>query len=187
MPKLIDPTRLDNGMKAWLVYYARKNLWRVPDWYDLSDLIQDGYICYLKCRARYKGSPRITQRREFMALFMRAFINHVTDLSNLKTDAGEVPILSGVDSLSESQAIERFVPPEHEEATTRLLIKEAPLEVKALMYLFFTEDGRGRLQRRLFRRCNGERETTNEFLCRLIGVDPDTVNLPNIVQNYLLN
>lgn len=95
---------LDDGLKKWIVVTARRNYWRVSAWYDLDDLIQDGYLCYQKCVVKYarlirKRRPSKDDRRNFMALVKRAYENHIHDLASKRTDQKEYTLstLSGDD------------------------------------------------------------------------------------------
>src|ERR1700723_269173 len=78
-----DDPYLDAGLKGWMVNTARKHYWKVASHYEFEDLIQDGYLCFAKCRAgfKYEGGPDFGHNRKtFMAFFQMAFINHITDL-----------------------------------------------------------------------------------------------------------
>lgn len=49
---------LDAGMEGYIRNLAVREYWRVAGWYGpretgLDDLIQDGYMCFARCRARY--------------------------------------------------------------------------------------------------------------------------------------
>lgn len=81
---------LDEGLKRWIYRTAHRNYWRVSRWYDLDDLIQDGFLCYQKCAHKYrrlqrKRKPRKDDRRNFMALVKRAYENHIHDLASKRT------------------------------------------------------------------------------------------------------
>lgn len=81
---------LDEGMKRWIYRTARRHYWRVASWYDLDDLIQEGFLAYQKCQVKYarlarKRNPRPEDRRNFMALVMRAFENRIHDLASKRT------------------------------------------------------------------------------------------------------
>ncbi|MFA5699618.1 MAG: hypothetical protein WC954_07810 [Sphaerochaeta sp.] len=90
---------LDEGMKRWIVATAYRNHWRVAAWYDLDDLIQDGYLSYHKCATKYdrlirKRKPKKEDRRNFMALVKRTFENHIHDLASKRTRQRPEVILS---------------------------------------------------------------------------------------------
>ena len=77
---------LDAGMKGWIVNTAKKEFWKVAEWYEFQDLVQDGYLCYYKCRKRLHGrllvkTPTKDQRREVQAYVKTAFLNHISTLA----------------------------------------------------------------------------------------------------------
>src|SRR5690554_2636340 len=87
----------DAGLKRWIRATAYKNYWRVSHWYDLEDLIQDGYMAYCTCAEHYghlvrKRKPSAEDRRNFMALVKRTFENHIHDLATKRTVTQELPI-----------------------------------------------------------------------------------------------
>ena len=95
-----DDIYLDAVLRGWIVNTAKKELWRMSDWYSLEDLVQDGYLCYCKCRERYKKdkqlwsvAPTKMQRRWFMALVQTAYYNHIMTLA---TKASRTPEDSSV-------------------------------------------------------------------------------------------
>lgn len=108
---------LDEGMKRWIIATARKHHWRVASWYDLDDLIQDGYLAYHKCAYRYarlvrKRNPKKEDRRNFMALVMRTYENHIHDLASKRTAQRPEVIVSRLNlklaDYNESTVLERI-------------------------------------------------------------------------------
>ncbi len=80
---------MDVGTIGWLHRYARRHFWRLPSWYDYDDLIQDGYLNWLRITQRYTD---VTERKHMMRLFQICFVNHVNNLSNWKTKTPEVAV-----------------------------------------------------------------------------------------------
>lgn len=194
---------LDAGMRGWIANTARKNFWRVAHWYELDDLIQDGYICFAKCRARYVGkrnmvnsrgercrylperNPDKTARQHFAALVKITYHNHITDLakSRMRLEDHAVSQLCTPEQSAE-EYLDTQLPPEPEAATLAVLLAGAPAEVAELLRVL-AADGldllrfqRRRVGRRLLR------ETSNEFYCRLLGKDPNTVDVLAQVRAY---
>lgn len=71
---------MDKGAVGWLIKTANENYWRVEGFCTRDDLIQDGYVCYLKIAERYKKK----NKAHTMALFKTAYFNHIHDLSNAR-------------------------------------------------------------------------------------------------------
>lgn len=174
--------RLDKGLKGWIVNYARQNYWRVASYYELEDLIQDGYVCYCKCNERY---GHVRDQAHFMALVKTTFFRHIIDLSNNRTESIEI-------TLVEPEALATLAPSTPSEGEFACLLRQLPSELaellralmddaKSIPYLRETDartpDGR-------FRKC--ERESRNEWLCRLIGADPKTINMEELFHAYFM-
>lgn len=177
-----DPL-LDAGVRGLIVNMAKKNFWRVASWYDLQDLIQDGYLCFAKVRNRY---PTATDVRHVTALFKTTFFRHITDLANERTQGNEQTISQLVAVPGQEEAVwERLIGGQDEEATLKVMLRNAPAELRALYRFLSSEDGRRRLSEP-YRWRYGVRETTNQYLCRKLGFDANTVNLEEMARNYLL-
>lgn len=157
---------MDRGARLWIVRTAQKHLWRVPSWYTLDDLVQDGFVQYSRILEKY---PHITETRHRMGLFKTTFLHYIDDLSKQKTrlpECNESSLIRDGESGSPFESIADL-------PATDLLAK-APEVVHRLLSVINTEDGRRSL-RALYRiRKDGTRETTNTRLARLTGLTPET-------------
>lgn len=160
--------RLDAGIKGWIINTSKKNLWRVPSWYDLDDLIQDGYICYASCNLRYKA---VKEQRHFMALVKVTFINHIHDLSKVRTRLPEEALPP------EAMAFQGVV---QSEAPFFTLVKQLPGELVALIEHLLSDKPKPAYKQFP----DHTRETTNQYLCRLLGIDPNAVNLATVFREH---
>jgi DNA-directed RNA polymerase specialized sigma24 family protein len=158
--------RLDAIMRGWIVNTARKSYWRVAGWYDLDDLIQDGYICYLKCHEKY---PAELNRRNFMALVQRTFQNHINKLAITKSRQLDAPL----DSLSLAESVEDHLDalslPDHEEQMFNVLVSELPEKFRELVRILMKDH-----ELAMSRPQSTGPETRNAWLCRIAGIDPGT-------------
>ncbi len=196
--KINDPL-MDRSMSGWIHNTARQNYWRVAKWYDLSDLIQDGYLAFAKCRSRYGhrfGTPPTKEERKwFMALVQTTFCNHIYDLATARSRGSETTEAW----LSEGQAQQLADVPATDIATDvevgsvlTTLTAELSQLVLALINDPSARHRRTRLRTR--RTATGAvrvqkgrrfiRETQNEFYCRLIGADPRSVNLTQQIADH---
>lgn len=165
----------DQGCRLWIARTAQKHFWRVASWYDLDDLVQDGYLCWAITRRTYSDLIDAAQINHFMALFKRVYLNHITDLANKRTrQAPEVSltIIMNEDDEAESQ----FDPPVPEESTLAVTLAQAPKVVQNFLQAMDTERGRRAMQSRL-RQTSTHLETPNERLCRLAGADPEAIDM----------
>lgn len=175
---------MDAGARGWTVKTARRNYWRVARWYDLDDLIQDGFMQYYRIAGKYS---HVTERRHLMAIFKLTYMSWITDLANKRTREPE-EITSCVlmpGAADDTPLWDKLVTGEPEQASLRLVLAEAPAPVRAVLSILATEEGRARL-RSPYRIRRVGRETLNERLCRIAGYDPTTINLVSWVRNYLI-
>lgn len=187
---------LDEGMRGWIISTAKKNYWRVAAYYDLDDLIQDGYLCYAKCHARYthltvKRHPLKDDKRRFMALVQAAFTNHITTLAWKRSRLPEQNFSATAHVLGvpdEGALLEDLLSPQQEQATVSLLLSTAPKEIKRLFELL-VEDAvslGGYLRMRRQGQRSRQRETNNEYFCRLLGLNPAEIDLIGLVDRHFL-
>ena len=134
---------LDAGVRGWLVNTARKHYWKVSSWLEFEDLIQDGYFCFAKARARFKYTmevPDHENRKMFMAFFQMAFINHITDLQ--KDPRSQRQELVAAD-LSEDQtnAVESWASSASElgNGSLSLMLSQAPAEILEILKLILID------------------------------------------------
>ncbi len=173
---------MDEGARKWMLKTAHKEHWRIASWYDLEDLIQEGYVCYYKVRERY---PDATDRPHIMCLFQRTFTNRLHDLAKRKTRLTEV-VMSDFPS---SQFIDNFwdslLPVDDEIATLYTLINQVTNETKAVLNLLTSEAGRKSLRAVYRVKLGGHRETFNERLCRLTGYDATKTDMITTTRSML--
>lgn len=179
---------MDDGARGWLFRTAAKNYWRLASWYDLDDLIQDGYVCYCKVLSRY---PDATDAPHRMALFKRTYLNWIHDLANKRTKSVQEVSYERAPSAEDDGAasvLDRAVCPAGDLAQVRVLVAAAPEYVRRALELFTTEDGLRRLRSSYRLRAAGDRlvrETMNDRLCRLLGLDARAVNVPAAIRMFL--
>lgn len=181
---------LDAGMMGWIVNTANKEYWRVAQLCDLADLIQDGYLCYAKCVKAYPElfqakTPTKHQRREFQALVKVAFANHISTLAAKHKGVNEYAVSSCVAELqSTEEFLDRNLDPVWAEGSLLMLLAAAPAELLQLVQVL-AADSLGVLayaRRKVGRR--SLRETNNDYYCRLVGADPQRINLASMVRDY---
>jgi hypothetical protein len=173
--KLDGATQLDRGIIGWIGHTAKRNKARLGMAYD--DLVQEGFVCYVKCRNHYAG--KITSRRHFMALVQTAYRRRLTDLAHnrmkdVTVSFAELLPLTALDDALESVLLRHgaspATPPELPEAAATFA--SLPSEIKTLLLLFVNDLPRFERQG-----TRGRRETTHEYHCRLAGVNPRDADL----------
>lgn len=187
-----DDTYMDDGMRGFIVNTARSNYWRVRVVVGtLDDLVQDGYLCYYKCYDRYvRPRSDLTgskdERRWFQALVKTTFLNHISSLAAKHKGVTERPASEYLVSSEEgdSDIFEQNLPPQPELGSFMTMIAKAPAELAQLIKLLATDsaDALGFQRKRVGRRL--VRETSNEFYCRLLGIDPAERNIEEELKAY---
>lgn len=170
---------------------ARRSLWRLAPMYDMDDLMQEARIVFLRISRRY---PNIIEAPHFMAMFKLAWVNEINTLSNRRTR----------DAMGHATRVEQTHEPQRDEDSrsvwdrvqgrlTRVdhqpgadkrpvaavtdesfydVLLGADPDIRLLVDRL-DDPKRPRRMRQQGRR--GRRETTNEYLCRLAGVQPERV------------
>lgn len=159
---------------GWTKAYIRQNRWRLePGLYDDDDLMQEGYVKFLHMVNTY---PLVVEPAHFMALYKTAFRNLFWDLSRKNRDRNQaneqgLSILYGLD--------------EQLDLSTEIMLAEAPVEVRLLLSAFEDEEILAELQKPQRENNFQPREGLNARICRLMGFDPEEVNLVLTAKNWL--
>jgi hypothetical protein len=193
---------LDAALRGWIVNTAHKEHWRMASWYSVDDLIQDGYVCYCKCRERYKPEQHILRdhkelgcgptkqhRRWFMALVQAAFYNHIMTLAARSARTREDAVSQiAAESDTFMAAFEKLAPAIAEEASVVAALAKVPAELAEVLERLFTDGFEGgeyirhKVRSTRARRARGQvRETTREYWERVLG-QPD---VPELLAAYL--
>jgi hypothetical protein len=179
--KKINSPELNNSVIGWIYNTSTRSLWKIHKWYDLEDLIQDGLMIALKCRARY-GSE--IDPPHFTALVKTSFANHIVNLqrktySNIElhiADITDVKTGEEIDNILDSI----YELPEQEIACT---LSELPEPIKAVLRLFLSPDTLRKLRMPLRETLNSS-ETTAKRLKRLAGW-PENEDFANELKKLL--
>jgi hypothetical protein len=155
---------MDEIAERWMIKTAVSNQYRMASWYDLDDLIQDGYMIW---RIVVKKYPHARDRAHRMALFQSSYRNHINDLAKGERAVPEA-WSPEVEAIPCSQAeLAQYVA----ELPALLRTAVAKLEARASELAFPY-----RIRR------NGTRETGNERFCRLIGLDHRRVDVHTLLR-----
>ncbi len=168
---------MDQGAIKWLYKFAHKNYWRICAWCELDDLIQEGYMCLWKVIRHY---PEAKDRPHLMRLFQITFTNYVHDLAKSRTRQLDNPISSYlIGETTEEKFLDQHEPAEW---ATPIMAHTSPA---VRMIINAMERSPEKVRGPLRRRKDGTRETTNERLCRMIGLDPQCIDLVGEIKHCL--
>lgn len=174
-------TPMFSEVEGAAVNLCRRNLWRVSPLYDFEDLMQEARLKFLQLQIKY---PRVVEAPHFMSLFYISFVNHLHRLASQRhRDA--MGHTAGV--WNQGRAMEHF--DDGDEDTLASLADPRPyavaeecfdarvMQASAMIRALVERVNASvrKITRR--RRATGARESTNTFLCRLVGLDPDHVDM----------
>lgn len=161
---------MDDGVRQWVARTARANLWRVQNHYDVDDLIQEGYLCYLNVRRRY---PDVHNPAHIMRLTQITFTNRIHDLARRKGVEREVMITESIRSGGRS------------ESEGSILTPSAPDYIRRFIQL--AAESAERLRTPYTTHAKGKgRETTHRHICRLLALRvAETPELPLAIKAFL--
>lgn len=182
---------LDRALQGWIVNTAKRNYWRVYCWYELDDLVQDGLLCYAKCKRRYAfldvAEPTKEQQKWFMSLVCTSFVRYIDSLAGKRWD--EESNYLPLEEIADSEVCNSVHQP-----WGMLLVGEAPSAIRRLVSGLASDVAGYARQRLVFAKTKTTprlkrlkrplRETTNQFYCRLAGEDPQQVNMVSVVNAY---
>lgn len=117
---LVYCPRWDKTFHGRTVNIARTFYPKLATDYEMDDLVQEGYIIFLRCKRKYKGT--VDNPKWFMSLYSRALTNLYI---NLLTKVKRYSFIASVEELPE-------VATEQDDGFIKVLLTEMPAEVKQL-------------------------------------------------------
>jgi len=174
-PQLSFVPEFQGPIEGWVVNFLKRNYWKVAPLYDWDDLFQEAYLKFLVVSEKY---PEVVDPPHFMALFKTSFIRRFIDLSKKKMldptilEADLFPIDG------EPGTLEMNSPTYEDDCFVCMMMHYAPIEIKILIEAFDDPKIRAKFQTKFLtvRTGNkkGRKETTNERICRILGIAPGT-------------
>lgn len=175
--------KFDGPLLAWTKKFIAANKWRVASHFDYADLLQECCVKFLQCRNKY---PTVAQPQHFMALYKTAVHKHFCTLSNcIKFECDPIVVDKVMSSRGEYSNFGYVL----------RILEQAPEEVISVVLALLDNDNkeeRAREHRKyklpgLTLREGGvkSRETTNEYLCSLIGADPEVTDLRGMLEHCI--
>jgi hypothetical protein len=177
---------LDQGLERWIYRTAHENKWRVPSYIDL---ISEGFACYQKCVDRYarlqrKRRPTKEDRKNFMALVKITFTRRITDLAYERSRMPDRYVISQITAPDQSFSdwLDRNSPAELAAVDIGLMIEQAPSELRHLLVTLSSDVGEAAAFVKV--KCGRyyRRETSNQRLCRLLGLKRKAANKVDILK-----
>ncbi len=163
---------------AWVHAYAAKNYWRVAGIADFDDLIAEGYLAIAYCLNRYgtKLDPP-----HLMRLVQLTFNCAIVDIAKKRTRLAESRASDLVGEGKEDYLWDKLSGNDKQAELSRLISEAPELVKKALTYLM---NDNGKMRESYPQSESGERQTTSDRLCSILGISVD-IPLMNMIRNYL--
>lgn len=167
-------------IEGWLVNYNTKNFWKVARSMEWDDLLQDGYLVFMRCSNKY---PILDTPQHFMSLFKRAWTNHFTDLAK-RDSLQRLEVADHVELEGDEVVREPLGELDHA-GDLVLMIQQAPREIQMVINLFINAPAE--VVAVALASWSGEDRRRNDGgsskICRLLGL-PKDYDVLSEVRNY---
>jgi len=178
------------GAIAWYALkYCRKNSYRFPS-VDVEDLYAEAYLIFENIRFKY-GPPRVTCEKHFMALYKTSLHNTLIDLGVrwASRSARETPV--GLFNRANDDALPTILEvadPASDLGPFLTFLREYSVECRLFVSMFDDPRKMEQFKKGYKKELVGDltkRETRNEFLCRIIGIDPNKYKVSTALRSAL--
>lgn len=175
--------QMDDAVLAWMTRTAQSNLWRVRNYCELDDLLQDGAICWIRVVRFYPGT---TMAHRF-GLFQTTYMRHLHDLARRSSRrrfvfAADVATARGT---SEISVYDAALGVDEERATLYTKLQQAPEVVRAFVSTVLTDEGCAQWRQPYRVRAGRRHETRSQRWARLAGAGGE-YNLPKLLREALI-
>lgn len=188
MTTFYDLPNVDSRIVGWLVKYANRNYWKVQDFMSLQDLIHEGFDVLYDAIRRYPERKENDPKRFFNTVKLM-FTNHIPYLQNrnIRMPEGQLGRIADMCDPAKAEAFTAKLAGADEYEAVRRLVCEAPDLIKPILQAYVEDEGRviDMLAAPLRRFEDGTRETTNEKMCHILGLDSNQYDIPSTIRAYL--
>lgn len=180
--KLFVP-EFNDTLKKWTAAFCYKNAWKVAGLMDYDDLYQECCVKFTVCKNKYRN---LDGPAHFASLYRTACGNMLINFAAKRNEMFEAK-LQRAEPTPERDPLDAVWVDEHFGYLQRLV--DTVPELKELVSAFndqakMQEMRKGKRVSRA--RCGVRlRETRNQFLCRVLGLDPDQFNVAQAIDDYL--
>lgn len=175
MPKF----EFDEPCAKWTTALVDKYLWAVSPQYEFGDLYQECYVKFLKIN---DGRYVIENQKHGMSLYMTSCVNRMSDV--YKKSRRQVVAISEIHTEDGWSEMEQGLEDPEDKFAALFVAEEMSPPLQRLFERSSWEQNIRRVRRNLVN-SNGQRETTNQFLCRLAGVDANVYDLRGELQEFV--
>lgn len=168
-------------IEGWTVNMLTKQVWRVSRTHSFEEVMQEAYIVFMRCAARY---PIVDTPQHFMSLYKRAWTNELNDLS-IKASRAAMLVSENHADPEADEAWSSDAIGEHENlGQLSTMIRQAPREVLMVINLFLNAPTELlELASQAWSKQGKRKPEGNAMLARLLGTDPNQ-DLIDAVERY---
>lgn len=176
-------------IEGYVVNFITKNLWRLSPTHDRDDALQDAYVAFLRCAARY---PMMDTPQHFMALFKTWWTNEFNDLSVKATQARKAVPLSQLARVDENgdevEYSKETAGALDNDGALALMVQQAPKEVLMVLNLFLTAPNELlELATKAWQEHGRYSPGGERFVERMLGLKPGTDPIQQTKEYFTLN
>ena len=164
-------------IEGWLANNVARNLWRLQPLYEREDAMQEGFIVFMRCAAKY---PILDNGAHFMALFKRAWNNRLNDLS-VKASRTRALHVDQTYHLPADMEVPEAPGDLDNDGLLGVMIRQAPREV--LMVLNLLLNAPQELLALATRAWEASESKNSDMMNRLLGL-PDEMPVMTKVRDY---
>lgn len=156
----------ESNIKGFSVNYINSNLWRFKESsYSFDDLLQEAWIVFDYCKKKYKN----TSPANFMTLYKKALFCSLFDLG--KREEKEQLLTIESPEIYENKKAEAL--------DYNLMLQDIPEIMRNIVELLTDppDDVKNYIE---------NKKITNLFLCQLLDLNPNIINIKKLIINYFL-
>ncbi|MCK5235424.1 MAG: hypothetical protein KAR06_00450 [Deltaproteobacteria bacterium] len=165
----------DSVFENYAKKYIARNLWKYQRMgYEFEDLLQESWIAFDKCLDTYGDS--IDEQKHLMSLFKMTLHNLFYDIAK-KASAEKKAVVEG-------EILEEVHGGIQGDGLLSIYLKEAPKEVRDVLHIIFSLPRETASHLGLNKK-HKKGIMTNQALCKMLGYNPNKINLMKEVENYI--
>lgn len=167
-------------VRPYVLNHLKRNYWKVDSYMDWEDALSEAKLQFVRTIQRLqKRGCVIENEKHLMSFFKTSWNNHFITLANKATKERFVQSQNddGTDSI-----LNNFIGDLDNDGQLRLLLQQAPGEVKQVIQLLLTAPDE--LANHLQKEFNLDKESCNKHLCLLLNKRGETNLIKNILDYF---
>ncbi len=162
--------------------FLKKNYWKVETLMPYEDALSEAKLQFIRTISRLeKRNCEIKNEKHLMSLFKTSWSNHFITLANKATNERFVTTLSNSDN--QDLLIDQVIGDMGNMGEIEILLQKAPSEIKQVISMLLNSpiEAIEVIRDNFFT----NKTKSNQLLCKLLGKNPNAVNLVQKTLDYL--